>query len=59
MTTDRTSKTKARQGLTLPTRAWNWRRRRLPGADFATLAVVEEAYIAGARWAMRRAERER
>lgn len=43
-----------RKNKTTPMAAWDWRARRIPGAQFATLAVVEEAFIAGARWAERR-----
>lgn len=53
MTDNRTLK---KHRKTLAAIAWNWRKRRLPGADFATLAVVEEAFIAGARWAQRKAK---
>ena len=48
------TKQRAKPRKTLPMVAWDWRKRRLPGADFATLAVVEEAFIAGARWARAR-----
>ncbi len=44
----------SRKSVNLPTAAWNWRMRRIPGASFATLDVVEQAFMAGAKWARRR-----
>lgn len=57
MTEQRSSKKQTKRPKSLPQLAWEWRDRRLPGADYATLAVVEEAYIAGARAERRRGKR--
>jgi hypothetical protein len=54
MSEARTSERRSKARKSLPQRAWDWRARRIPGAQYATLAVVEEAFIAGARWAQRR-----
>lgn len=45
---------RTRKPVNLPTAAWNWRMRRMPGASYATLDVVEQAFMAGARWQRRR-----
>lgn len=52
-----TEKKRVRRPKSLPVVAWDWRRRRIPGAYFATLVVVEEAFVAGVRWERRRAKR--
>src|SRR6185312_6500549 len=52
---DRTEKKRARKSL--PQAAWDWRSRKLPGAAYATLEVVEKAFMAGAHWAQRRVKR--
>lgn len=54
---NKTSDRKSKPRKSLPQLAWDWRARRIPGAAYATLAVVEEAFIAGAKWARRSKKR--